>query len=68
MAWVASGLAFGAVLLLMGLGMPIAIAMLLVGFAGIWMLMGEGAAFGMMGQCCSTPRFPMSSRSCRCSS
>jgi tripartite ATP-independent transporter DctM subunit len=50
MAWIASGLAFGAVLLLMALGMPIAIAMLLVGFAGIWMLMGEGAAFGMMGQ------------------
>jgi tripartite ATP-independent transporter DctM subunit len=50
MAWIASGLGFSAVLLLMMLGMPIATSMLLVGFAGIWLLMGEGAAFGMMGQ------------------
>jgi len=50
MAWLAAGLGFAAVFALMLLGVPIAIAMLVVGFAGIWMLMGEGAAFGMMGQ------------------
>jgi C4-dicarboxylate transporter DctM subunit len=50
MAWLAAGLGFAAVFVLMLLGIPIAIAMLVVGFAGIWMLMGEGAAFGMMGQ------------------
>jgi tripartite ATP-independent transporter DctM subunit len=50
MAWIAAGLGFTGVFLLMLLGLPIAIAMLLVGFCGIWLLMGEGAAFGMMGQ------------------
>lgn len=49
-AWWVSGLGFLAVFLLMMLGMPIAFAMLVVGAAGIWYLLGEGTAYGLLGQ------------------
>jgi C4-dicarboxylate transporter, DctM subunit len=47
--WDAAGIGFGAVFVLMMLGMPIAFAMLVVGVGGIWVHLGERAAFGIMG-------------------
>lgn len=48
--WEVSGLAFAAVFGLMMLGMPIAFAMLVVGLGGIWLVVSERTALGMIGQ------------------
>jgi len=45
-----AGLAFLAMFVLMLLGMPIAFAMLAVGFGGIWLVFGERLAYGVAGQ------------------
>ncbi|MFN6954642.1 MAG: TRAP transporter large permease [Acetobacteraceae bacterium] len=45
-----AGLAFAALFGLMMLGLPIAFAMLAVGIGGLWLTVGERAAFGMVGQ------------------
>ncbi|WP_137178339.1 TRAP transporter large permease [Roseomonas sp. AR75] len=48
--WESAGLAFAALFGLMMLGLPIAFAMLAVGGAGLWLSVGERAAFGIIGQ------------------
>lgn len=49
-SWEISLIAFGAMLLLMALGMPISFAMLIVGSLGISSIVGIKAALGMLGQ------------------
>ncbi|MGY6536996.1 MAG: TRAP transporter large permease [Pararhodobacter sp.] len=48
--WEIVALSFGAIFALMALGVPIALAMLGVGLAGIWLNVSERAAMGMIGQ------------------
>ncbi|MBO6541271.1 MAG: TRAP transporter large permease [Rhizobiaceae bacterium] len=48
--WETAGLAFGGVFLLMMGGVPIALAMLLIGLGGIWLSISERTAMGMIGQ------------------
>ncbi len=48
--WEISALSFGAVFVLMMGGMPIALAMLLVGLSGIWINISDRTAMGMIGQ------------------
>lgn len=48
--WESAGLAFGGVFVLMMVGMPIALAMLLVGLCGIAISISERTAMGMIGQ------------------
>lgn len=48
--WEGAGLGFAALFGLMMLGLPIAFAMLAVGFGGLWLTVGERAAFGIVGQ------------------
>lgn len=48
--WLISGAAFGAMFVLMALGLPIAFAMLIIGIAGMALLLGPGPALGMLGQ------------------
>ncbi|MFY0647995.1 TRAP transporter large permease [Sulfitobacter geojensis] len=48
--WEISAIAFGGVFVMMMGGMPIAIAMLLVGLSGIWINISERTAMGMIGQ------------------
>ncbi|SEO18167.1 TRAP transporter, DctM subunit [Salinihabitans flavidus] len=48
--WEIAGLSFGGVFMLMIIGMPIALAMLLVGLGGIWFTISERTAMGMIGQ------------------
>ena len=45
-----AGIAFALLFGLMMLGLPIAFAMLAVGIGGLWLTVGERAAFGMVGQ------------------
>ncbi|MBK0326607.1 TRAP transporter large permease [Rhodobacteraceae bacterium F11138] len=48
--WEIAAIAFGGVFVLMMGGMPIALAMLLVGLSGIWINISERTAMGMIGQ------------------
>lgn len=48
--WETSGIAFGAVFGMMVLGVPIALAMLLVGLGGIWVTISDRTAMGIIGQ------------------
>jgi tripartite ATP-independent transporter DctM subunit len=48
--WETAGLGFLALLGLMIVGLPIAFAMLAVGLGGLWMMMGERVALGIVGQ------------------
>ena len=49
-SWEISLIGFGAMVILMGLGIPIAFAMLMVGALGITQIVGLKAALGMLGQ------------------
>ena len=49
-AWEIAGAGFAGVFVLMAMGMPIAFAMLVSGLAGIWYLLGERTAYGIIGQ------------------
>jgi C4-dicarboxylate transporter DctM subunit len=49
-AWEIATLGFGALMLITGLGVPIAFAMMLTGAGGIALLLGPGPAFAMLGQ------------------
>lgn len=48
--WEIAAISFGGVFVLMMGGMPIALAMLLVGLSGIWINISERTAMGMIGQ------------------
>ena len=48
--WEIALLSFGGVFALMMVGIPIAIAMLLIGLSGIWLTISERTAMGMIGQ------------------
>lgn len=48
--WEITGISFGVVFVLMGVGVPIALAMLVVGLGGIWITLSERTALGMIGQ------------------
>ncbi len=48
--WEIALISFGSVFVMMMIGMPIALAMLLVGLAGIWINISERTAMGMIGQ------------------
>ncbi|PLS21388.1 TRAP transporter large permease [Neptunicoccus cionae] len=48
--WEIAAISFGGVFVLMMGGMPIALAMLLVGLSGIWINLSERTAMGMIGQ------------------
>ena len=48
--WEIAGLSFAGVFVLMMVGMPIAIAMLIVGLSGIWVNISDRTAMGMIGQ------------------
>tara|TARA_R110000751_G_scaffold8041_3_gene32511 strand:+ start:13113 stop:14414 length:1302 start_codon:yes stop_codon:yes gene_type:complete len=48
--WEIAALSFGGIFILMMGGLPIALAMLLVGLGGIWLNISERTAMGMIGQ------------------
>ncbi|MFD1510189.1 TRAP transporter large permease [Lacimonas salitolerans] len=48
--WEIAAISFGGVFALMITGMPIALAMLLIGLGGIWITISERTAMGMIGQ------------------
>ena len=47
--WEITAISFGTVFVMMGLGVPIALAMLVVGLGGIWVTISERTAMGMIG-------------------
>ena len=57
-----------ALLTLLALRIPVAFAMFLVGFIGIWTVRGWDAAMGILGSETLQSHLPLNWSSCRCSS